>query len=110
MTHAVHKPKLSRNEAILANDDLRVFGRGGLILMTPAVYELPAWFRGRVLYRMTLCSKFTKDDHSEGVFVFGGWVFYWFIGEFAGQRALTLSMGEEWIGIRNLKALKETEQ
>jgi hypothetical protein len=63
--------------------------------MTPAVFDLPAWFRGRALFRMSQAQKFMDDEHSEGVFVFAGYCWYWRIGEFAGELSITLSLGSE---------------
>jgi hypothetical protein len=79
------------------NDLLRTSFKGGMVLMTPAVYDLPAFLRGRALYRMSLCEKFMDNDHSEGVFVFAGYCFYWHFAEFAGELSITLSMGCEGI-------------
>jgi hypothetical protein len=46
--------------------------------MTPAVWDLPAQLRGRALFRMTMYQAFDEEsDHSEGVFIFGGWTFVW---------------------------------
>jgi hypothetical protein len=78
-----------------ANDLLRTTFTGGKVLMTPIVYELPAFLRGRALFRMSLYDTFDdNDDHSEGVFVFAGYIFHWFIAEFEGQRSITLDMEE----------------
>jgi hypothetical protein len=76
-----------------ANDLLRTQFKGGKVLMTRNVYELPAMLRGRALVRMTLYETFDEEsDHSEGVFVFAGYVFHFFIEDFAGERSITLSM------------------
>jgi hypothetical protein len=75
------------------NDLLRTQFVGGKVLMSRSVYELPAFLRGRALYRMTIYDTFDDDsDHSEGVFVFAGYVFHWQIATFAGERSITLSM------------------
>jgi hypothetical protein len=61
----------------------------------PAVYDLPAWFRGRALYRMAQTHKSMNNEHSEGVFIFGGYCIHWHIQEFSGERSITLSLGGE---------------
>ena len=63
--------------------------------MSPAVWELDAQLRGRALDRMSRAAKFTKDDHSEGLFIFAGYSFIWKIDEFAGERCITLFMADE---------------
>jgi hypothetical protein len=86
---------MTLEEKIARNDTLRTQLKGGVVLMTPGVWDIPAWFRGRAIYRMTQAQKYTNDDHSEGVFVFGGYCFYWTIGEFAGELSITLMLGGE---------------
>jgi hypothetical protein len=85
-----------RAQLIERNDTLRTTFAGGLILMTPSVWELPAQLRGRALYRMTVFQKiFEESDHSEGVFIFAGYSFVWRIEEFAGELSLTLMLAED---------------
>jgi hypothetical protein len=84
-------------DEIEANDLLRTEGKGGKVLMTSAVWNLDPQLRGRALYRMALAQKFTQDDHSEGVFLFAGYVFVWTIGMFAGERSITLGIGEDFL-------------
>lgn len=64
-------------EIIATNDALRCRFQGGTVELSPSVKAMPAWFRGRALYRMSLQHKCINDDHSEGEFVFAGYVFYW---------------------------------
>lgn len=78
------------------NDLLRTEFKGGVVLISPTVAEFPPWFRGRALFRMTLAKKFTRDDHSEGVFVWAGYTWYWKIEMFAGQRSINLFLGSEF--------------
>ena len=92
-------------ETIETNDRFRTTLKGGIVLMTPAVWELDARERGRAIYRMSQAQQFTDVYHSEGVFVHGGRCWYWYIGEFAGQHAITLSLSEDWIGVRNIKRM-----
>lgn len=92
-------------ETIAANDAFRTTLKGGIVLMTPTVWELDARERGRAIYRMSQAQKFCDVYHSEGVFVHGGRVWYWYIGTFAGQHAITLSLSEDWIGVRNIKRM-----
>lgn len=75
------------------NDLLRTRFIGGRMLMTPSVYELPAWFRGRAIYQMTQMTSFMNDEHSEGVFTYGGYCWYWNIGMFAGELSISLQLG-----------------
>jgi hypothetical protein len=87
---------MTRKQTIAANDELRTQFKGGVVLMTPSVWQLPAELRGRALYRMTLYNKFSPDsDHSEGVFVFAGYSFVWRIATFAGERSITLMMAND---------------
>jgi hypothetical protein len=83
--------------AIRVNDLLRSEFIGGIVLMSPSVYALPPQMRGRALYRMSQAAHFTMDDHSEGVFEYADCLFYWRIGMFAGQRSITLMLGDEYI-------------
>jgi hypothetical protein len=99
-------PTLS--DIVAKNDAFRSTLKGGVVLMTPAVWELDARERGRAIYRMTQAQRFTDVYHSEGVFTHGGRCFYWYIGTFAGQHAITLSLSEDWIGVRNIKRMLGT--
>lgn len=84
------------SDIITANDLLRTQFKGGVVLMTPAVWELPAELRGRALVRMTMYQKFSTDsDHSEGVFVFAGLSFVWRIETFAGERSISLMLASD---------------
>jgi hypothetical protein len=86
----------SRADIIKANDELRTQFKGGIVLMTPAVWDLEPRLRARALYRMTLYQAFDDEsDHSEGVFIFAGYTFVWRIEEFAGERSLTLLMDSD---------------
>jgi hypothetical protein len=38
---------------------------------------------------------YSESDHSEGVFIFAGYSFSWKIGEFAGERSISLMLGSE---------------
>lgn len=88
---------ISKEEIIAANDALRTTFKGGTVLMTPSVYDLPGTLRGRALYRLTLYQTFdAESDHSQGVFIFAGLTFIWTIGEFANERSITLSLAEDW--------------
>lgn len=77
------------------NDNLRTQFKGGRVLMTLSVWSLPASLRGQALYHMSRYQAFHDDsDHGEGVFIWECVVFHWFIGEFAGELTLTLSISE----------------
>lgn len=80
---------MTPEENIARNEALRTRFSGGVVALSPSVLDLPDWFRGRVLYRLTLPHKFITPDQSRGCFVFGGWCFYWQIDE---QPELTLSL------------------
>jgi hypothetical protein len=87
---------MSREEITSANDLLRTQFKGGMILFTPAVADLPAQLRGKALHRLTQYKTFYEDsDHSRGIFIFADMTFVFQIGEFAGERSLTLSLGHE---------------
>jgi hypothetical protein len=59
------------------NDGLRTTLKGGRVLMSRAVRELDPQLRGRMLDRLTRYDRFDEDsDHSEGVFIFAGFGFY----------------------------------
>lgn len=88
---------MTLEELRVRNDELRTQFKGGAVLMTPAVYDLPAFLRGRALYRMSQCEKSIDDNRSEGVFVFAGFLFHWRIALFAGELSITLSLGSEEI-------------
>lgn len=76
-----------------ANDELRMRFKGGRVLMTPAVRELDAQLRGRLLWRLTLYSHFDEEsDHSEGVFIFAGYGFYFHISTPTADRPRTLTV------------------
>lgn len=78
------------------NDTLRTAFKGGRVLMSEGVRALPAQLRGQALYHMSRYQAFHDDsDHSEGVFIWEGIVFHWVIGEFAGQRSITLGTQED---------------
>lgn len=86
-----------REKTIADNDDLRIRFKGGEVLMTPTVWDLGAEERGRALYRMTLYDKFDDESlHDQGIFIFGGRTFIWYIADFAGKRCLTLSLKEDF--------------
>ena len=88
---------MSREDVIAANDLLRTQFKGGMILFTPAVADLPAELRGKALNRLTQYKTFYEDsDHSHGIFIFADMTWVFTIGEFAGERSLTLSLGSEW--------------
>ena len=84
-------------ETIAANDLLRKELKGGILLMTPSVWDLEPRLRARAIYRLSLYKTFEDedDDHSSGVFVFAGYVFFFEIREFAGERSITLMMKED---------------
>jgi hypothetical protein len=78
------------------NDALRTTFHGGRVLMTLAVWSLPAQLRGQALYHMSQYQCFHHDsDHSEGVFMWEGYVFHWFVAAFAGDLSITLSLEGE---------------
>lgn len=80
------------------NDALRTQFKGGRVLMTLAVWSLPAQLRGQALYHMSMYQAFDDDsDHSEGLFIHDGIVFGWRVGGFAGELSLTLGLGDEMI-------------
>ena len=81
------------HQEIAASDESRTTFEGGIVLMTPAVWELTAETRRRVLYRMSIYQKFSPDgDHSEAVFIFAGLSFFWRIQEFANHRSIGLML------------------
>ena len=83
-------------ETIAANDLLRTELKGGIVLFSPAVWELPAEIRGRMLYRLSLYKTFDDDSlHDRGVFVFAGYSVFWEISEFAGQRSISLLLKDD---------------
>jgi hypothetical protein len=76
------------------NDKLRTTFTGGRIIMTLDVWSLPAQLRGQAIYHMAQYNSFHSDsDHSEGVFIWQGVVFHWYVGEFAGDLTITLATG-----------------
>lgn len=80
------------------NDEFRTTLRGGRVLMTPAVHELPAELRGRLVARIALFSSFADDDdqHDQGVLIFAGWSFVWTIHiDEQGTRTLTIELQED---------------
>lgn len=87
---------MTREQYIERNDKLRTAFSGGVVLMTPAVWGLDARIRGRALYRMSIYQKFDNEsDHSQGMFIFAGWTFVWYVAEFAGELSITLAFAEE---------------
>lgn len=77
------------------NDEFRTTFGGGRIEMLPAVKELPARIRGRLLFRLTIYDYFHPDsDHSDGHFVFAGWTFFFEIHEEQNGLVLLLGMHE----------------
>ena len=63
--------------------------------MTLDVWSLPQQLRGQALYHMSQYQAFHQDsDHSEGVFVWEGIAFHWFVGEFAGELTLILAVAQ----------------
>ena len=87
---------MTLEEVRARNDALRTTFKGGRIIMTLAVWSLPAQLRGQALYHMSQYNAFHEDsDHSEGVFVWDEYIFYWFVGEFAEELSLTLSLAEQ---------------
>ena len=80
------------------NDTLRTEFKGGRVLMTEGVRELPPRLRGQALYHMSRYQAFDDDsDHGEGLFIYAGIVFAWHIGEFANQLSLTLGLSDEML-------------
>jgi hypothetical protein len=79
------------------NDLLRTKFEGGKVVITPTVYHIDPQIRGRALYRLTLCNRFSDDcdDHSEGAFTFAGYFWIWKIDDFAGECCLTLSVAAD---------------
>lgn len=86
---------MTLDETIARNDTLRTRFKGGAVELSPAVLHLPTWFRGRVMYRLTLPHKFIDPDHGRGCFVFAGYVFYWEIQEQNGELTLSLYLPED---------------
>ena len=83
-------------ELIAFNDTFRTTFKGGLVCMTPSVYELDRQLRGRAFDRLTRVETFTQDDHSEGQFLFAGYTFIWKIELVAGYRTLTLALDTDF--------------
>jgi hypothetical protein len=73
---------MALDEQRRVNDALRTAFQGGRVLMTPAVRELDAQLRGRMIDRLTRYDRFDgESDHSSGVFIFAGFSFIWWIDE-----------------------------
>lgn len=79
---------------IAAHDDARSNLKLPLV-PSPSIAALPAWFRGRVFFRLTLDKHAMNEDHSEGQFVFAGYVFYWCFCEIDHERCIQLYMAED---------------
>ncbi len=78
------------------NDATRTTLADCVVLFSPAVAELDARMRGRLIYRISLFDKFSDDsDHSEGVVIFAGFSILWRIVEFSGERCLELLMEQD---------------
>lgn len=100
---------MTREEEIASNDLLRTQLKGGKILMTPAVWELDSQLRGRALYRLSLYQSFSDDSlHDRGTFIFAGYSFVFFISEFDGERSLSLSLGDDWLGVPSFQQETKT--
>jgi hypothetical protein len=88
--------RMTLEEERRRNDTLRTEFKGGRVLMSTTLRTLPAQLRGQAIYQMTQYKAFHHDsDHGEGVFIWEGIIFRWFIEEFACQRTITLSLGNE---------------
>jgi hypothetical protein len=73
-------------------DNFRTTFSGGRIEMLPAVKEMPARIIGRLLFRVGIFDHFhPESDHSNGSFIFAGWVVSWEIHE--EQTGLVLLIG-----------------
>lgn len=73
-------------------DKFRQTLSGGRIELMPAVQELDARIRGRLIYRITISDHFhAESDHSNGSFVFAGWRVFWEIHE--EHRGLVMLIG-----------------
>lgn len=69
-----------RTKIIELNDRLRTTFTGGLVQMTPSVYELDARLRGRALSALARYDRFHPDsEHDWGTFIFAGFSFEWHI-------------------------------
>lgn len=80
------------------NDLLRTQFKGGRVLMSSRVRELPAQLRGQALYHMSMYQAFDDDsDHGAGLFIHGGIVFQWWADSFAGEHCITLGLADEMV-------------
>lgn len=73
-------------------DTFRTTLSGGRIELMPAVQDLDARIRGRLIYRITISDHFHKEsDHSNGRFVFAGFQVFWEIHD--EQNGLCMLIG-----------------
>jgi hypothetical protein len=78
------------------NDTFRQTLAGGRVEMLPAVQELDARIRGRLLFRLSIYQTFhPESDHSDGMFVFAGWTFFFEIHEEQNGFVLIIGMHEQ---------------
>jgi hypothetical protein len=92
-----------------ANDLLRSEFKGGRVLISPAVRELEPHMRGRMLHRLTLYSRFDEgSDHSEGVFIFAGYSFFFEILMEHGERVLTVYLDGDLLLQESVRRLRES--
>jgi hypothetical protein len=100
---------MTLEEERAANDLLREKFTGGRILMSRAVWELEPHMRGRMLHRLTLYSRFDEDsDHSEGVFIFAGYSFFFEITMEHGDRTLTVYLDGDLLLQESVRRLRES--
>jgi hypothetical protein len=86
---------VTREKVIERNDTIRRFLRPAPLL-TAQVKDLDNRLIGRAVYVLSRYSAFSDDsDHSEGVFIFAGYSWTWWIEELAGEVRLTLGINED---------------
>jgi hypothetical protein len=78
-----------------AYDDFRTTFSGGRIEVLPAVQEMPSRIIGRLLTRVGMPANFhPESDHSNGSFVFAGWICNWEILEEESGLVLLIGIQE----------------
>ena len=101
--------QMNLEETRAANDLLREKFTGGRILMSRAVWDLETHMRGRMLHRLNLYSRFEEDsDHSEGVFIFAGYSFFFEILMENGERTLTVYLDGDLLLQESVRRLRES--
>jgi hypothetical protein len=100
---------MTLEETRRANDLLREKFTGGRIVMSRAVWEMETHMRGRMLHRLNLYSRFEEgSDHSEGEFLFAGYIFFFEITMERGERILTVYLTGDLLLQESVRRLRES--